>query len=128
MSADGRILGHDEDGQPISLRAGRFGPYVQKGEATTEAPKPPRASLPKGWSPASLSLEQALRLLALPREVGVHPESGKVIMAGLGRYGPYLLHDGKYAKLTGTADIFDLGMNAAVVKLAEAASGAGASR
>src|SRR3546814_9629935 len=64
----------------------------------------------------------------LPREVGAHPESGKVIMAGLGRYGPYLLHDGKYAKLTGTAEIFDIGMNAAVVRIAEAAAGGGRGR
>jgi DNA topoisomerase I len=61
---------------PISLRNGRFGPYVQRGEATEEAPKPPRASLPKGWAPESLTLERALMLLNLPRQIGPHPRTG----------------------------------------------------
>ncbi|RYG09398.1 MAG: DNA topoisomerase I, partial [Caulobacteraceae bacterium] len=91
--ADGgdRELGVDPvTGQPVSLKIGRFGPYVETTPPGEEKPK--RSSLPKGWSPASLQLEQALRLLALPREVGVHPEDGKMITAGLGRYGPFVLH------------------------------------
>jgi DNA topoisomerase-1 len=67
----------------------------------------------------------ALKLLSLPREVGLHPETGLPILANLGRYGPYLLHDGKYANLKETAELFEIGMNAAVVKLAEPKGGRG---
>jgi DNA topoisomerase-1 len=116
------VLGTDPDtGEDVSKRSGRFGPYVQLGEG--KAAK--RASIPKDIAAEDFELDYALRLLALPREVGTHPESGKSIVAGLGRYGPYLLHDGKYAKLTGTAEIFEIGMNAAVMRIAEAAAGGG---
>ena len=64
-----------------------------------------------------------LGIPALPREIGPHPETGKPITASIGRYGPYLAHDGKYAKLNSTAEVFETGMNAAVSKLADAASG-----
>jgi DNA topoisomerase-1 len=77
VASDGRILGQDENGVEISLRAGRFGPYVQRGEATAAQPKPDRASLPKGWSPDGLTLERALALLSLPRFVGKSTQDGK---------------------------------------------------
>ena len=75
---DGRLLGHDE-GQPVTLRDGRFGPYVQKGEVTAETPKPPRASLPKGWQPAGMDLARALELLSLPRAIGPKRALGMIL-------------------------------------------------
>jgi DNA topoisomerase-1 len=117
-----RILGEDADGLPISLRAGRFGPYVQRGEATEEQPKPPRASLPKGWTPDALTLERALDLLSLPRLVGAHPEDGAPVEAGIGRYGPFIKHNTTYANVTDVEEVFTIGMNRAMEVLALKAS------
>ncbi|SDR39426.1 type I DNA topoisomerase [Pseudovibrio sp. Tun.PSC04-5.I4] len=115
--ADGtKVLGLDPvSGLEVSLRRGRFGPYVQLGEEA----KPKRSSLPKGWDAADLDLEKALELLSLPREVGEHPEDGKMISAGLGRFGPFVLHDGTYANLDGPEEVFTVGINRAVTLLAE---------
>ncbi|GAA4534160.1 type I DNA topoisomerase [Chelativorans composti] len=123
--ADGnKVLGADPDtGEEITLRNGRFGPYIQRGEGKDAK----RAGLPKGWTPDMIDLEKALALLSLPREVGVHPETGKTISAGIGRYGPFLLHDGSYANLDSVDDVFSIGINRAVAILAEKKSrGAGA--
>jgi DNA topoisomerase-1 len=110
-----RELGVDPaTGNAIWLKAGRFGPYV---EETTVPPK--RASLPKDWPPPSVDLDKALRLLRLPREVGPHPEDGGMILAGIGRYGPYVQHNGAYANLSGADEVFDVGLNRAVAVLAE---------
>ena len=120
--ADGgpEILGqHPETGEDISRKTGRFGPYIEMG--TGKEAK--RASIPK--DSGELDLDLAVRLLSLPRTIGPHPETGKPIAASIGRYGPYLAHDGKYAKLASTAEVFEVGMNAAVAKLADAGSGGG---
>ncbi|SFX22371.1 DNA topoisomerase I [Paracoccus pantotrophus] len=111
------VLGVD-NGDQVSLKNGRFGPYVQRGEATAEQPKPPRASIPKGWDLASVDLERALALLALPREIGPHPEDGVPVEAGIGRYGPYVKHGAKYANLPEVDEVFTIGMNRAVEVLA----------
>jgi DNA topoisomerase-1 len=108
--------GPTELGDGILLKSGRFGPYVERGDK--------RASVPKDVPLEDVTTEVAERLLSLPREIGPHPETGKPITASIGRYGPYLAHDGKYAKLGSTAEVFETGMNAAVSKLADAASGA----
>ena len=117
-----RELGVDpRTGQPVWLKAGRFGPYVE----TSGGDKPKRASLPKGWPPESVDLDKALRLLHLPREVGAHPEDGKPILAGIGRYGPYVQHNGTYANLPTADEVFDVGLNRAVSVLAEKRAGGG---
>ncbi len=121
-SSDGRILGLDQ-GVEISLRTGRFGPYVQRGEASEEAPKPPRASLPKGWAADSLTLERAVELLSLPRIVGMHPEDGVVVEAAIGRFGPYVKHGSVYANIPDVEEVFTIGMNRAVEVLALKAAG-----
>jgi DNA topoisomerase I len=103
----------------VTVRDGRFGPYVQLGEGE----KPRRASLAKGQTPKSLALEQALALLALPREIGKHPEDGEAILAGIGRYGPYVQHGKTYANLEAADDVFTVGMNRAVDLIATKRAG-----
>ena len=116
---DAELGKHPETGESITRRVGRFGPYVQLGEGKEAK----RSSIPKDIP--ELDLDWAVKLLSLPRAVGDHPETGLPITASIGRYGPYLAHDGKYAKLRATAEVFDTGMNAAVAKLADAANGGG---
>jgi DNA topoisomerase-1 len=117
-----KALGTDpQTGQTVWLKSGRFGPYVQLGEGD----KPKRASLPKGWTPPTVDLEKALRLLRLPRELGPHPEDGEPILAGIGRYGPYVQHGRTYANLPEADEVFDIGLNRAVALLAEKRAGAG---
>ena len=119
---DGQVLGQDENGLPVTLRNGRFGPYVQRGEATAEHPKPPRASLPKGWTPESLTLERALMLLNLPRRIGPHPADGQMVEAAIGRFGPYVKHGATYANLADAEEVFTIGMNRAVEVIAQKAA------
>jgi DNA topoisomerase-1 len=116
---DGEIGKHPDSDEVITRKVGRFGPYIQLGEGKEAK----RSSIPKDIP--ELDLDWAVKLLSLPRTIGDHPESGKPITASLGRYGPYLAHEGKYAKLRSTAEIFETGMNMAVTRLAEAAAGGG---
>ena len=133
-----RLLGDDPvTGMPVTVRRGPYGAYVQLGPATTppapppepavkgkkkakiEAEKPKRVSIPKGLPPAEVDLDTGLRLLALPREVGKHPESNEAISAGIGRFGPYLKHGPVYKSLADDDDVLTIGLNRAVVLLAE---------
>lgn len=126
---DGKMLGEDENGDPITLRSGRFGPYVQRRNATDEEPKPPRASIPKTTELEQVDLAFAIKLLSLPRKVGNHPDGGDVT-AAIGRFGPYVMwqmlpEEGKktarkiYANMKDPEEVFIVGMNRAIELIAE---------
>jgi DNA topoisomerase-1 len=120
-SAD-RILGKDPATDlDVVVKAGRFGPYIQLGEQKdyAEGEKPRRAGIPKNMSPSDIELEMALKLLSLPREIGLHPETGQPITAGLGRFGPFVRHEKTYASLEAGDEVFDIGLNRAVTLIAE---------
>jgi DNA topoisomerase-1 len=118
-----RQLGIDpETNLPVSLRKGPYGHYVQLGEGEN-GEKPKRVSLPRALKPADIDLETALRLLALPREIGKHPESGEAITAGIGRFGPYVKHGSTFKSLAADDDVLTVGLNRAVSLLAEAGKG-----
>jgi topoisomerase IA-like protein len=102
----------------VTLRSGRFGPYVQLGEAVN-GEKPKRAGLPRGTEPGSVDLDMALKLLSLPREVGRHPEDGEPILAGIGRFGAYVQHGKTYANVETGDDVLHIGLNRAVTLIAE---------
>lgn len=122
-SADKQLGLNPATGLAVWLKNGRFGPYVEELAAEGSSDKPKRSSLPKGWIASAMDMEKALRLLSLPREVGKHPDDGKVITAGLGRFGPFVLHDGTYANLENADEVFDVGLNRAVAILADKRAG-----
>ena len=122
-AADDGFMGqHPETGEDIHRKVGRFGPYVQMGDGKEAK----RASIPKDLD--DFDLDWAVKLLDLPRIIGAHPDTGLEIEANIGRYGPYLRHDGKYGRLTNTREVFEIGMNRAVDLLAQAANRGGAAR
>jgi len=149
-----RELGNDpETSLPVTVRRGPYGAYIQLGpppvsaapaevvaeeapadgkktkgkkKVKTEEPKPKRVSLPKGMAAADVDLDTALKLLALPRSIGNHPETGEDISAGIGRFGPYLKHGSVYKSLTPDDDVLTIGINRAVDLLAGAAKKASA--
>ena len=126
-SAD-KVLGKDpETGLDVAIKTGRFGTYLQLGEGSKEE-KPKRAGLPKGLSPDDVTLEMALKLLSLPREVGKSPEDGEPIMAGIGRFGPYVQHGKTYASLESGDDVLNVGINRAVTLIAEKRANPGKGR
>ncbi|MCB0420325.1 MAG: type I DNA topoisomerase [Bdellovibrionales bacterium] len=115
-------LGKDpETGKPIYVLTGRYGPYVQLGEdeGSKAEEKPKRMSVPPTMDPENLSLEQALKLLELPKTLGEHPETGKVIKKGLGRFGPYVVHDGDFRSIPKTENLFDVDLKKALELLAQ---------
>jgi DNA topoisomerase I len=119
-SADDGVMGqHPETGEDITRKTGRFGPYVEMGSGKEAK----RASIPKDLD--DFDLDWAVKLIDLPRIIGAHPDTGKEIEANIGRYGPYLRHDGKYGKLANTREVFEVGMNRAVDLLAQAANRGG---
>ncbi|NDB68995.1 MAG: type I DNA topoisomerase [Methylocystaceae bacterium] len=124
-----KVLGQDpESGAEITLRDGRFGSYIQEGEQTEGGEKPKRASLPKNIRPENLTLQQALALLSLPREVAKHPTTGEPIIVNIGRYGPYVQHAKTYANISNDDDILTIGANRAIDLIVEKESGGGGSR
>ena len=128
-NADGstgpKVLGQDpQTGLDVTVRDGRFGPYVQLGEGE----KPKRQTLPKGTNPATVELELALALLSLPREVAKHPESGEPIVANIGRFGPYVQHGKVYANIGSDDDVLTIGANRAIDLIIAKETGKGGSR
>jgi DNA topoisomerase-1 len=128
---EGKLLGED-DGDNIWIHKGRFGPYAQRSEVTDDNKKPPRQSVPKEWKPEDLDLATTVKLLALPRLIGPHPEDGVNVWANIGRYGPYLKHaettsdrGGTNANLEGLDEVWEVGMNRAVQLLAEKVASSG---
>ncbi|MGB9367983.1 MAG: type I DNA topoisomerase [Xanthobacteraceae bacterium] len=125
-----KALGKDPDtGLDVAIKTGRFGTYLQLGETPKDkSEKPKRAGLPKGTSPDDITLEMALKLLSLPREVGKHPEDGEPIMAGIGRFGPYVQHGKTYASLESGDEVLNVGINRAVTLIAEKRANPGKGR
>ncbi|MBL8542494.1 MAG: type I DNA topoisomerase [Hyphomonadaceae bacterium] len=126
IPSEGIELGDGPNG-PVTLKTGRFGPYFETPNPDDEA-KPKRASLPRGWTPETTSLEKAIALLSLPREVGMHPSENEMILAGIGRYGPYLQMGKMYANLPSIEDVFEIQMNRAVAVIDEKKAGGGKGR
>ncbi len=120
VSADEPLGKDPETGNDVYVLTGRYGPYVQLGENTEDKKKPRRVSLPKGLNVEQVDLETALKILSLPRTLGQHPESGKDVKAGIGRYGPFVVHDGTFASLKKADDVLDVTLERALELLSQA--------
>ena len=118
ISADAPLGTDPASGSAITLRKGPYGHYIQLGAANGEL-KPKRVALPRSIRPVDVDLDTALRLLALPRELGRHPETGEMIVAGIGRFGAYIKHGAVFKSLAQDDDVLTIGVNRAVVLLAE---------
>jgi DNA topoisomerase-1 len=133
ISGPDQLGRHPETGEPIYIKLGTYGPYVQLGDKTDENPKPKQASLLKGVTPETVTLDMAVGLLSLPRALGTHPETGGKVQASLGRFGPYVVHDqgkeGKdYRSLKSTDDVLTISLNRALELLAEPKKGRAAAK
>jgi DNA topoisomerase-1 len=130
QKSDGpRRLGADpKSGQLVLLKNGPYGPYVQLGEDEESRSKPKRASLLKGMAPDEVTLDLALRLLSLPRTLGAHPETGKPVQAGVGRYGPYVVHDGRFVSLKGQDNVLEVELDRALELLSASPARGGGRR
>ena len=122
-----QVIGNDPESElPVLLKVGPYGPYVQLGEDDPNSKaKPKRASLLKGMTADDLTMETALALLSLPRTLGEHPETGKPVQAGVGRFGPFVVHDGVYANLRAPDTVLEIDIDRALELLAAKASGGG---
>ena len=114
---------HPETDEPVFVLSGRYGPYVQLGEVTEENKKPKRVSLLKGMKPEDVDFDLATSLLELPRTLGEHPDTGKVVKAGVGRYGPFVLHDGTFKSLKKDDNFLTVDLDRAIALLKEKGKG-----
>jgi DNA topoisomerase-1 len=115
-----KVMGVDAaSGKEVTLRNGPYGLYIQLGVLEGKE-KPKRASLLKGMTPDELTFEKAQQILALPRELGPHPEDKEMVLAGVGKFGPYVRHGAKYKSIPADESVLEIGMNRAVALLAEA--------
>ncbi|ABE48498.1 type I DNA topoisomerase [Methylobacillus flagellatus] len=120
------VIGQEpESGKDILLLNGPYGPYLQIGLPEADSKKKPkRVSIPKEIPVSSLDMETALKLIALPRDLGQHPETGKKVVANIGRFGPYVNHDGKFKSIPKSESVFDIDLARAIELLAQANAGA----
>ena len=126
IPSDGLMVGDGPNG-PILLKSGRFGAYFETPNPA-DPEKPKRASVPKGQAPTDVSLETAIKLLSLPREVGMHPSENELIVANIGRFGPYIKMGNLYVNLPGADDVHEIQMNRAVALIEEKKAGGGKGR
>ncbi|NCN27511.1 type I DNA topoisomerase [bacterium] len=122
------LFQHPDNGENIYCLVGRFGPYLQLGEMTDDQPKPRRASVPKGMHPDQITIEEAVKWLSLPRDLGNHPDTGKPVLTNVGRFGPYVMHDGDFRSLKKEDDVYTVELDRALELLAQEKKGRGGAK